>query len=282
MPRKANLKFDQIGYWSEIKLEIIKAYGQEYSKIISAQKRPSIRHVYIDAFAGAGLHKSKSKEALIPGSPLNALSIQPPFKEYHFIDLNPSKVENLEKVVEKQYGQKRSDIHIYTGDCNAILLKKVFPRAQYRQYRRGLCLLDPYGLHLNWEVIRTAGHMKSIEIFLNFPVADMNRNVFWHNPENVKPADIERMNAYWGDDTWKNVAYTTSKNLFGYAEKEQNKIIAEHFKQRLRKVAAFKYVSEPLPMRNSRNAIVYYLYFASQRPVAKNIVDYIFNKYSKN
>ena len=44
-------------------------------------------------------------------------------------------------------------------------------------------MLDPYGLHLDWEVIETAGKMRSIEIFLNFPIMDMNRNALWRNPD---------------------------------------------------------------------------------------------------
>jgi hypothetical protein len=45
-------------------------------------------------------------------------------------------------------------------------------------------------------------------------------------------------------------------------------------------VAGFEYVPEPMPMRNKRNSIVYYLYFASPKPVAANIVQGIFKKYS--
>lgn len=273
------LRFDEVGYWSEIKLGIIKAYAVEYSKIIFAQTT-ELEHVYIDAFAGAGVHKSKTKEGFIPGSPLNALRINPPFKEYYFIDLASEKTENLKELVRKDFGDVPSNVHIHQGDCNSILLKEVFPNVRYDQYRRGLCLLDPYGLHLNWEVIKTAGEMRSIEIFLNFPIADMNRNVIWHNPEGVDPADIERMNAYWGDNSWRNIAYTTKKNLFGFKEKEDSEVIAESFGKRLKEVAGFSYVSPPLPMRNSMKAIIYYLYFASQKPVAKKIVDHILKKYS--
>jgi three-Cys-motif partner protein len=172
-------------------------------------------------------------------------------------------------------------VHIYHGDCNDILLSKVFPQVLFKNYRRGLCLLDPYGLHLKWEVIRTAGEMKSIDMFLNFPVADMNRNVLWRNPQGVDPADIERMNAFWGDDSWRNIAYSTNKNLFGYPEKEDNETIAEGFRQRLKEVGGFSFVPKPLPMRNSRNAIVYYLFFASQKPVAVEIIMDIFDKYKE-
>jgi len=44
-------------------------------------------------------------------------------------------------------------------------------------------------------------------------------------------------------------------------------------------VAGFAHVSQPLPMRNSKGAIVYYLFFASQQQVADNIIKDIFDKY---
>ena len=52
------LPFDQVGYWSEVKLDIIKEYATAYSIILSAQKKPALEHIYIDAFAGAGVHVS--------------------------------------------------------------------------------------------------------------------------------------------------------------------------------------------------------------------------------
>lgn len=270
------VKFDEIGEWSEIKLDIIRDYASEYSKILTAQKHPKLYHVYIDAFTGAGIHISKATKDFIPGSPLNALNIDPPFCEYHLIDLKTEKVTILNQLTEGI-----ENVYIYQGDCNNILLKQVFPRVLFENYCRGLCLLDPYGLHLNWEVIKTAGKMNSIEIFLNFPVADMNRNVLWRNPQGVDPADIKRMNSFWGDESWRNIAYSTKKYLFELIEKEDNETVAAGFRQRLKEVAGFNYVPEPLPMRNSRNAIIYYLFFASQKPVADEIIKYIFSKYRK-
>jgi three-Cys-motif partner protein len=122
--------------------------------------------------------------------------------------------------------------------------------------------------------------MKSLEIFLNFPVADMNRNVFWRNPEQVDGADIQRMNEFWGDETWRQVAYQRVPTLFGEAEEKADvQGMAAAFQKRLQDVAGFAYVADPIPMRNSKGAVLYYLFFASQRPVAKKIVDDIFDKY---
>ena len=269
-----NLEIDKIGPWSEVKLDIVREYANTYSQILSAQKRPRLSHVYIDAFAGAGIHLSKTTNQYILGSPLNALNVVPPFTEYHFIDINHARVGALHRAAEQ-----RQEVKVYDGDCNQVLLKEVFPKVQYSDFRRGLCLLDPYGLHLDWEVIYTAGQMKSIEIFLNFPIMDMNMNVLQQNPDTVLTDQAERMTRYWGDESWKGLAYSSTGNLFGYLEKTDNKTIAQGFRERLKKVAGFRHVSQPLAMRNSREATLYYLFFASPKPVAARIVKDIFQKY---
>jgi hypothetical protein len=61
--------------------------------------------------------------------------------------------------------------------------------------------------------------------------------------------------------------------------KQGNEQIVAAFRERLKKVAGFGFVPEPLPMRNSRNAIVYYLFFASPKAVAAKIITDIFGKY---
>jgi len=275
MSSEWGLKFDEIGYWSEIKLDIIREYAVAYSTVLTAQINPSLYHVYIDAFAGPGVAFSRATGQFIAGSPLNALNVSPPFREYHLIDLDQNKVAALRSAVGS-----RQDVRIYEGDCNEILLQDVFPKVLFKDYRRGLCLLDPYGLHLNWEVICTAGQMKTIDMFLNFPVADMNRNVFWRNPEAVDPRDIARMNAFWGDDSWRKAAYATVSTLFGPQEEKAGiEVIVGAFAKRLKEVAGFVYVPDPIPMQNSRRVILYYLFFASQKPVARRIVDDIFRKY---
>ena len=275
MARQPKLKLDEVGYWSEIKLDIIREYAAAYSRILSAQKRVRFQHVYIDAFAGAGIHLSKTTGEEILGSPVIAAQTDPPFHEYHFIDLDGQKVEGLRRMFSD-----RPEIHVHHGDCNDLMLREVLPKVRYEDYRRGLCLLDPYGLHLNWEVIRQAGRSQSIDLFLNFPIADMNRNVFWHNPEGVDESDIERMNAFWGDESWRTAAYKPVRGLFDLDdEKQTNKIIAEAFSKRLRDVAGFRNVPEPIPMRNTKGTIVYYLFFASQNSAADKIVKHIFAKY---
>jgi three-Cys-motif partner protein len=278
---KKHSDISEIGYWSEIKIDIVGEYAKAYSTILAGQKKLSLTHVYIDAFSGAGFHLAKSTKEIVWGSPMSVLLVDPPFREYHFIDLDQENIEALKETVDSRpsgtYDPK--GVHLYNGDCNEVLLTDVFPRVKYSDYRRALCLLDPFGLHLDWDVIQRAGEMKSIEIFLNFPILDMNRNVLHRDLSGVDPKQVERMTRYWGDESWRNISYSRQGNLFGYEEKTSGNTLVTAFCDRLRKVAGFEYVSEPMAMRNTKGDVVYYLIFASQKPVAANIVRDIFRKH---
>jgi hypothetical protein len=53
------IKYDEIGIWSEVKLVIVRQYASAYTRILDCQRReriPSLRWHYIDAFAGPGTH----------------------------------------------------------------------------------------------------------------------------------------------------------------------------------------------------------------------------------
>jgi three-Cys-motif partner protein len=272
----------EIGRWTEVKLEILRKYASAYSKILSTRTRPSFAHIYIDGFSGSGFYMTKETGDLVWGSPTSVLLIDPPFSEYHLIDLDRGNIKILEQTVRsRQKGPYTpDDVFFYNGDCNDVLLTKVFPRVRYKDYRRGLCLLDPYGLHLNWEVVRTAGQMKSIELFINFPIMDMNRNVLRRDPDQVRQDQIHRMNSYWGDISWEAAAYSRD-NLFRFRQKTSNIDVVTAYRKRLRTEAGFAYVPDPMPMRNSKGSVVYYLIFAAQQPVAANIVSEIFDQYGE-
>jgi three-Cys-motif partner protein len=272
-------EYDEIGIWSEVKLAIIKDYAAAYAKILDKTRRESLKRLewlYIDAFAGPGVHLSRTTGDIVDGSPLIALKTTPPFSEYHFIDSDPRRAEQLRHIAGD-----RADVKIYSEDCNNILLERVFPRAKYEDYRRALCLLDPYNINLRWEVIEKAGHMGSVDLFLNFMIMDINRNVLRLNPDKAIQSKIDQLTRLWGDQTWFDAAYDSSGNLFGDPEKVSNERFELSWRERLKKKAGFKFVSEPMPMRTKTNSVIYYLYFASQKPVAASIVDDIFEKYRK-
>ena len=91
---------------------------------------------------------------------------------------------------------------------------------------------------------------------------------------------LERMNAFWGDDSWRDVAYEKVKGLFADVEQKTSiEAVVRAYRDRLRKIGGFAFVPDPIPMRNSSGAIVYYLFFASRNDTGAKIVKDIFDKY---
>jgi three-Cys-motif partner protein len=235
-------------------------------------------YVYIDAFAGAGKHISRKTGEMILGSPLNALEVVPPFTEYYFIDLDEERAE-----VFTELAKENPNIHPYHGDCNKILLNEIFPKLGWGTFKRALCILDPYGLHLKWQTIKRAAELKTVDIFINFPMMDMNRNVLFVDISKADLEDIERMNDFWGDESWKDILYKEQKTLFGethHIRIESYHTLAKEFRKKLKK-AGFKSVPEPILMTNMKNGPLYYLYFASQKDVTNTIIKDILKKYKR-
>jgi three-Cys-motif partner protein len=135
-------KFDEIGNWSELKLEIVEKYGAAYTNAF--RNATSLKKYYIDAFSGAGVHVSKRTKEQIEGSPARALKVSPPFDGFYFIDLDEDKTTHLKKLCEG-----RGDVHIHTGDASAYLTKELLPTIQFRKFNRARLQWVKNGLPLN-------------------------------------------------------------------------------------------------------------------------------------
>lgn len=268
-------EFDEIGPWSEVKLAILGKYAGPYSRILGSN---GFRHGFIDAFSGPGLHVRKDDRQEVLGSPLVALGVTPPFDEYHFVDLDGEKVEFLRGRVGSRTG-----VNLYNGDSNRILREQILPRFSYEKRTRALCLLDPYKLTLDWSVLMQAGGSRAVEVFVNFPVMHMNRNCKKQHMEDILPGELAAMNAFWGDGSWHEAMFRDSGQLsfFGDSDlaKNENKDLVKAYCARLKNVAKFGFVAEPLPMRNSKGAVVYYLIFAGPNQTGWKIVQDIYQGY---
>ena len=266
---------DEIGPWSEIKLHIVREYAAAYSTVLTAQHTPEFHHIYVDAFAGAGLHLSRHTGEFVLGSPLNALLVRPPFREYHFIDLDSARAAQLRALVAEH-----ENCYVHARDCNQVLLEEVLPRCRWGDRHRALWLLDPYSYNYHWRVVEAAGREQSVEVFLNFPIMAINRTVGQRDQSQVTEESKSRMTAFWGDDSWHKVVHSALGTLFEeFLRKASGQSIVNAYRARLQSIARFAHVSEALPMRNTKGGVVYYLVFASQKPVANKIVRDIFAKH---
>lgn len=274
------MKLDKIGLWSEIKLDILRRYATEYSKIMAGQKTkiPAFRHWYIDGFAGAGSHISRETGEEVLGSPRIALGVEPPFDAYYFVEMDHGRADLLRGLD----GINGRTVKVEEDDCNTVL-RRLLPEIQYRRYRRALCVLDPYNLNPDWDIVKMAGQLGTVEIFLNFMVMDLKMNVHLGDPKRVAVSDVERMNRFWGDESWRDVGYAPDPQMNFFDEpgvlKHEATVLVDAYRRRLRDVAGFKYVPEPIPMKNSTGAEIYYLFFASPNATANKIVEDVLGRY---
>ena len=105
-------------------------------------------------------------------------------------------------------------------------------------------------------------------------------NVLWDNSDEVKSEQKERMNEFWGDNSWQEAAYEAWRGLFGdMIEKKANDAIIQAYRKRLKEKAGFRYVPDPIPMRNMKGTPIYYLFFASHSEAGSKITKSIFKKY---
>src|SRR5262245_61291333 len=190
------IELDRLNPWSKIKHEIIEKYAAAYTTIL--RKQPYLtRYVYIDAFAGAGVAVDAESDELIAAGAMRALSVEPTFTEYHFIEQDPDKVTLLKEITKH-----RREVHVHPGDYRGIL-PGLLGRCRYEDFARGLCLLDPYGLSVDYTLLQRIASMETIEIFFNFMLVGANRNVLWHiDPVNIAPARAALMTRVWGHDRW--------------------------------------------------------------------------------
>jgi three-Cys-motif partner protein len=258
---------DKLGEWSERKIAIVSKYAAAYANILVGQR---LKHFYIDGFAGGPIALRKETGEQIATTARRIFEIEPAFAGYHLVDADADKVAAMASACAG-----RPQAIVVHGDANKVL-PVIFETIRYSDFKRALCFLDPYKILLDWQVICAAGRMKTIEAFIHFPTGDIQRNVLRNNPNELVPAEVVRMNALWGDESWRQVAYANHPTLFGPELKKQPiDDLLKAFADRLKLVAGFKYVSQASPMRNSTGVILYHLIFATHYEVAVRIANNI-------
>lgn len=273
------------GNWTEIKLSIIETYLSIYT---TALKNQVFDLHYIDAFAGTGERQQVIKEAPLlkepettityDGSVKKALKVEPPFKNYHFIEANHKRFKQLEKITS-QYSDRK--INLYPEDAN-LAIPKIINQSMNRKSRAAL-FLDPYGLSVDWETLQYIQASKRIDAWFLFSLSGLYRNASIEFDE-VEDYKIQKLNRVLGTDEWQKCFYSDeSANEekgqtsfdFGLKDEPQNTTktrtanvtdLENYVFKRLNSI--FPYVHKPvaLPGRNSGRAQMYSFFLCVSNP----------------
>jgi three-Cys-motif partner protein len=271
----------EIQPWSKEKLLLLEKYLKAYSVIMQKQKASWLRaYSYVDAFAGVGQYADRETEKYVDGSPVVALKCEPPFDEYRFIEFSPNRLDYLRRQVQAQFPSRHVQFH--AGDANIILRESVAAEITRSRLRRGFVFLDPYGLQVDFATVEQLASTRTFDVFVNFSVMGINRVLRRREmPDDRTLALLARV---MGDTAWVESLYARQGTLFG----EGNHVsrarlspsqVADQYIGHME--GLFRYVSEPVLMRNSRRAPLYVLFLASHNETAVKITNHIFRQHER-
>lgn len=203
----------------------------------------------------------------LEGSARIALSTQPPFAKYIFIEQDPKYQKDLE-YLKKDFSSLADRIKILPGDANKHL-KTLCEQTNWHK-TRAVFFLDPYGMEVEWATIESIANTKAADLWILFPLGvGVIRLLTKRQPP--KGAWANRLTKIFGSDDWKSFFYPKKidSTLFGemeIQEREANwKQIENYFIMKLETVFA-GVAHNPLILRNSRNVPLYLLCFAASNP----------------
>ncbi len=300
------------GEWTEVKLKCLHGYLEAYMNILSQQSWA--KTIYVDAFAGTGRipvktnsemkedeqadlfsqsNISEIKESILAvkeseqdelvvkrflnGSARVAISIRKPFDEYLFIDQKASNAKELQEL-KTEFPHIASRIQVVQAEANDYMMKWVKGMGRND---RAVVFLDPFGMQVNWDLLKAIAGTKRIDLWLLVPIG-MGVNRMMTNKDLPPQEWSERLTRFFGSEEWQERFYKPVRqpDLFGDGpthEKNANyEELSSYFVERLRSIFGHDGVApNPLTQRNSRNSPMFLLCFASTNKTGIKIAHWL-------
>jgi len=155
---------NDVGLWTEEKHRLVAYYSAQFS---GAMKEKFHQRVYIELYAGAGYSRIRDTDRVIPGSPINALTLKSPFDKYIFCEENPSKRQALQQRVER-HAPANADVTIVPGDCDIHIGKiaAAIPRHSKDHKVLSLCFVDPNDIGIKFSTLQTLGGKRMMDFIV--------------------------------------------------------------------------------------------------------------------
>lgn len=244
------------------------------------------RRACIDLFASYGLNRITETGELCWGSALLALHADAGFDTYIFCDKNPHATHVLaERIADGRYfalpvfdldigsesaGARTTQIKgavtsgpkviVLTGDANdaPVFIRALMPAFEHNRY--ALSLIDPPSLSFWWESLEALTFNERMDLMLLFAEGmDLNRNL-----DRYAAQEKSKLDRFIGTTEWRSRMTTTRPTL----------ALRELYKERMHKYLGYEWFGAyDRPVRNSRQAELYKLIYASKVKLGSDIWD---------
>jgi len=289
------------GSWTELKLSALKSYLEAYRLIFTQNTQARyFKTIYVDAFAGTGERKVSSIADAEPdlflddelpeldeyrkGSARIALELTTPFDQYIFVDKNKKHADHLRKTIQREYPALQSRCLVWQGDGPEIIRELCLYQKWDKQ--RAVVFLDPYGMNVEWNLLRLIAETNAIDLWFLFPLGTGTNRLLKRDamPSQAFGAKLTRL---FGTDDWKTAFYTESPQagLFDdnpeFVKDTSFEQIGTFFTERLKTIFA-GVAPTTKALLNSKNNPMYLLCFAAGNlkgaPTAVRIANHLLGK----
>jgi three-Cys-motif partner protein len=254
----------------------LSALGDYLRLYTLALKNQPFRLTYVDAFAGIGTCHIRigSDRLLVPGSASIAIECKPPFNRMVFIEKSRRRVQALQRLKDRASHRNITIVH---GNANAALPQVI--ASLNRRNDRAIVFLDPYGMHVEWETLRTLAGSRICDVWYLFPLSGLYRQAA-RDAAAIDDDKARALTRTFGTDEWRTAFYEKDRqiDLFGASPSEGRTAewsdMLKWMQGRLETI--FAGVLEPKLLYQTRDdggrgAPLFALFFAVSNPRARDL-----------
>jgi three-Cys-motif partner protein len=284
--------------WTEGKLDALEKYLKAYRQIFDRnEKARYFKTLYVDAFAGSGSRYESRQEVSHSqpdmfldeeqpdmgddyrrGSVRRALDLDSKFDEYIFVDSNPEHVAELKAMIGQDYPALLDRCKVWKADGCQVMHELCTYLKDWNKWR-AVAFLDPYGMNVEWELLRKIAKTQAIDLWLLWPLG-MGVNRLMKRDGKPNPNFANKLTRVFGSQDWEKAFYRPPATLDMFSDAPANAVknadwdlIGDFFLEQLRTV--FQGVAPRTKvLYNSRGNPMYLLCFAAGNPKgAKPAID---------
>lgn len=276
------------GFWTKQKIDVFIKYLKAYIDIM--KKQSWAKNIYFDGFAGSGEIEYSDGEDIIEGVAPRVVETDEEgiFNYYYMVELDREKADGLKNILLNKFPNKKKNIKVVSADCNQKLID--FSNYLRKDLKlRGLAFVDPFKMSVEWKSLESFKDLH-VDLWILVPTGvDANRKLRKDNTK-ISDEDMRKLEIFLGMEAAEIQSYF-------YKEKEQRSLfeedgsslqklenttekIAELYVKKMKQI--WKYVSKPMPLKNTTGATIFHFIFASQVSVAQKIANEIIGKEMNN
>lgn len=246
------------------KLDALKLYLN--MALTATKNKPWLDRYYLDLESGPGKDHLRDSGDILLGSPLIALQTDSKFSKFWFNDIDREISSALTQRVQSSPLFDR--VTTTTGDVNEIVFR-VCEEIDKRDAEStdgwttlNIAFLDPKGLELHWKTVERLAQVRRMDLIINFFTSSIRRN--------YGAGNYEIIDNFFGTQEWRRIYDEVSNRA------TRRRALIRLYLDRLQQFGYETSTDDELsqkdiPIKNSKNAEVYTLIFASKHPLGEHL-----------